>query len=101
MDLLPALAVKTPLHHSVTITYPPSGIRMTRGTKTFITARTSDNSPVAVVKTYVNGSLICEQKSSTSFCPWTVWDIGKAQIQVKAFDSAGNAGMGSVSVFPR
>jgi len=85
----------------VTITYPPSGVRLTRGAKMFITARTSDNSRVAVVKTYVNGSLVCEQQSSFSFCPWIVWNVSNAQIQVKAFDSTGNAGVSSVSVFPR
>jgi Bacterial Ig domain len=85
----------------VTITYPPSGVRLTRGAKTFITARTSDNSRVAVVKTYVNGSLVCQQNSSTSFCPWIVWNVATAKIQVKAFDSTGNAGVSSVSVFPR
>jgi hypothetical protein len=86
---------------SVTITYPLSGIRMNRATKTNITAKASDSVGVAVVKTYVNDSLICQQKSAPYSCPWTVPNTGKVQIRVKALDSAGNREVASVSVFPR
>jgi hypothetical protein len=86
---------------SVTITYPLSGIRMNRGTKTNITASASDNIGVAVVKTYVNGSLLCQQSSAPYSCPWTVGNTGKVQIQVTALDSAGNTGATSVTVFTR
>jgi hypothetical protein len=86
---------------SVTITYPPSGISVKRGIKTTITTRASDNVGVALVKTYVNGSLICQQRSAPYSCPWTVGNTNKAQIQVKAIDFAGNTGAASVSVFPR
>jgi hypothetical protein len=86
---------------NVTITYPLSGIRMNRGTKTNITAKASDSVGVAVVKTYVNDSLICQQNSAPYSCPWTVPNTGNVQIRVKALDSAGNRAVASVSVFPR
>ncbi len=86
---------------SVTITYPPSGIRLGRGVQTPITANASDIGGVALVTTSVNGSVICEQKAAPYSCPWTPASPGKAKIQVRALDSAGNAAVASVTVFPR
>ncbi len=86
---------------SVTITYPPSGIRIARGVQTPITANVSDSGGVALVRTYVNGSVICEQKAAPYSCSWTASGTGKAKIQVRALDLAGNAAVASVSVFPR
>jgi hypothetical protein len=86
---------------SVTITYPTSGIRVARGVKMSITANASDKVGVALVRTYVDGSVICEQKAGPYSCPWTPDGHGKTNIQVQALDSAGNAAVASVSVFPR
>ncbi len=69
-----------------------------------ITANAIDNVGVALVRTYVDGSVICEQKTAPSYsysCPWTPASRGKTNIQVQALDSAGNAAVASVSVFPR
>jgi Bacterial Ig domain len=90
----------------VTITYPASGIRVARGVKMSITANASDKVGVALVRTYVDGSVICEQKIAPSYsysysCPWTPASRGKTNIQVQALDSTGNAAVASVSVFPR
>ncbi len=86
---------------SVTITYPPSGIRLNRGNKTTITADVSDNVGVAVVKTYADGGLICQDTAPPYACPWTVWGKGQVLIQVRAVDRAGNARTERVSVFSR
>jgi hypothetical protein len=86
---------------SVTITYPASGIRIARGVQTLITASASDDVGVALVTTFVDGSVICEQKAAPYSCPWTPAVIGKAKIEVRALDFGGNAAVASVVVFPR
>ena len=86
---------------SVTITYPTSGTRITRGAQISITAKASDNVGVALLRTSVNGTVICEQKTTTSSCPWTAAGNGKIKIQVQALDFAGNSAVASVSVFTR
>jgi hypothetical protein len=85
----------------VTITYPTSGLRLRRGSQTSITASASDNVEVTSMKTYANGTLICDDPAPPHSCTWTVPSIGKVRIQVNAFDAAGNVGTDEVSVFPR
>jgi hypothetical protein len=69
--------------------------------QTSITANASDNVGVSFVRTYVNGSVICEQKVAPYSCPWTPLTTGKVKIQVQALDVAGNAAVATVTVFPR
>jgi Bacterial Ig domain len=86
---------------NVTITYPASGLRLPRGSQTYITANASDDVNVTTVKAYANGALICTDTAPPYSCPWTVSSIGKVKIEVTAFDAAGNVGTNDVSVFPR
>jgi hypothetical protein len=85
----------------VTITYPASGLRLRRGSQTSITTSTWDNVKVTSMKTYANGTLVCDDPAPPHSCTWTVPPIGKVRIQVNAFDAAGNVGTDEVSVFPR
>ncbi len=83
---------------SVTITYPTSGTSLRHKSTINITANASDN--VVVVKTYVNGSLVCQDTSAPYSCPWT-FRSRTAEIKVVALDAAGNVGTAQVTVFRR
>ncbi len=86
---------------NVTITYPASGTTVRRGSTVNIAAKASDNLRVTVVKTYVNGSFVCQVSTAPFVCPWKVSSVKQAQIQVAAFDAAGNKRVAQVKVFPR
>jgi hypothetical protein len=81
---------------NVTITYPLSGATIASGSQT-VTANASDNVGVTVVKTYLNGSLVCQDTTAPYACPISVSGSG-ATIVVTAFDARGNSRSAEVNV---
>jgi hypothetical protein len=81
---------------SVTITYPTSGATIATGPQT-VTANASDNVGVTVVKTYLNGSLVCQDTTLPYSCPISV-KPSAATIVVTAFDARGNSRTHEVNV---
>jgi hypothetical protein len=84
---------------NVTITYPLSGASLASGAQT-ITANASDNVGVAVVKTYLNGSIVCQDTASPYACPVSL-RTGAATINVTAVDAKGNSRTAEVNVSVR
>lgn len=81
---------------SATITYPTSGATVAKGAQT-ITETVSDNVGVTLVKTAVNGAVICQKTAAPYSCPVSLsgsW----ATIDVWAYDAAGNSRMAEVNV---
>jgi hypothetical protein len=84
---------------NVTITYPLSGATLASGAQT-ITANASDNVGVAVVKTYLNGSIVCQDTTTPYACPVSL-RTGAATIDVTAVDARGNSRTHEVNVWVR
>jgi leucyl aminopeptidase len=83
----------------VTITFPSSGATLNRGSQT-ITANASDNVGVTVVKTYLNGSIVCQDTTAPYRCPVSLTP-GGATIDVTALDARGNSRTHEVNVTVR
>jgi hypothetical protein len=81
---------------TVYITYPTSGATIASGSQT-VTANASDDVGVTLVKTFLNGSLVCQDTAAPYACPISV-SGSAATIVVTAFDAAGNSGTHEVNV---
>jgi hypothetical protein len=81
---------------SVTITSPTSGATLGKGAQT-VTANASDNVGVTLVKTAVNGAVICQKTAAPYSCPVSL-SGSLATIDVWAYDAAGNSRMAEVNV---
>jgi hypothetical protein len=81
---------------SVTITYPTSGATVAAGAQT-ITENVSDNIGVTMVKTLINGSVVCQKTAPPYSCPVTLSGTG-ATVDVIAYDAAGNSRTAEVNV---
>lgn len=76
------------------ITSPLDGAVISKRTSVTISASASDNIGVTRVESYINNKLICTGVSSPYSCPWkTPGKAGTYQLQIKAYDAAGNVGV--------
>lgn len=82
---------------SVSLTSPLSGTPQT-GTITIQAAATKGTNPIARVDFLVNGTVKCSDISAPYTCSWKVpGAAGKTyQLQAKAYDTAGQAGVSSI-----
>ncbi|MEZ0393375.1 MAG: Ig-like domain-containing protein, partial [Pseudobdellovibrionaceae bacterium] len=82
------------------ITSPVNGALVKAGSVITISASASDNVAVTKVEIYTNGNLRCTKTAAPYSCSWTVPKrVGRThQIQVKAYDAAGNVGSQTISV---
>ena len=74
---------------NVTITYPLSGATVPHGAQT-ITETVSDNVGVTMVKTKINGTVICQKTAAPYSCPVNLSGTA-ATVDVIAYDAAGNS----------
>jgi hypothetical protein len=82
----------------VSITSPANGATVPVRSTVTITATATDNVGVSRIEFYVNGNLQCTDTTAPYSCSWLVpRKSGRAyQLQVKAIDIAGNAGLSSI-----
>ncbi len=87
----------------VTITNPAPGSTVARKSNVTISATATDNVGVARVEFYVNGSLLCTDASASYSCNWKVPNQPNRtyQIEVRAYDQAGNLGSAVLQVTSR
>lgn len=85
---------------SVTITFPANGATVQRGSTVNITAIASDNTGVAKVEFYINGSLGTTDTSSPYSYAFTVPNPKNKTyvIVAKAYDAAGNNSSASITI---
>ena len=83
---------------TVSITAPSAGSYVS-GTAT-IRVQASDNVGVARVEFYIDGELVCVDRSAPYECEWdtTSWPEGEHTIRVVAYDTSGNVGEDQVTV---
>lgn len=90
----PAPAPSDALAPVVSIASPSVGVIVAARTTITIESSATDNVAVTRIDTYVNGSLTCSSSASSQSCRWKV-PGGKNKtfnIEVRAFDAAGNMG---------
>src|SRR5919108_1144927 len=84
----------------VTITAPPDGSFVKRGTAVGLAATASDNVGVTKVEFKVNGSLKCTDTAAPYSCSWTPWTAAgtKNTLRAIAYDAAGNSASDTIYV---
>ena len=88
---------------NVSVTAPPNGSTVRRGTTVALKANATDNVGVSKVAFYVNGALTCVAPFAPHSCNWTVpGQPGVAYtITAQAFDTSSNTSQASVKVTSR
>jgi len=84
--------------YGVSITSPGNGASI-KGTKVTVSATASDNVGVAKVELYADGALIGTDTSTPYSFNWNIRRLstGAHQLQVKAYDAAGNATLSAIT----
>lgn len=85
---------------SVLITSPTNGSTVARRATLTLSASASDDIGVAKVEFYINDALTCTDTTAGYSCSWQVPGTPKKtyQIQARALDAAGNAGVSTISI---